>query len=138
MIIEKAALIDNNNIVQNIVQWTEDSHVPPDLNLTAVVIENDTVVSIGWVYDKKTNKFSNPNPYVPPIPTADENKQTAILFLEQTDWAVLPDVSNSSKKPYLTNQAEFITYRNALRKISTDPKEGIISWPTKPVAAWSE
>ena len=137
MTIGKAALIDKDNIVQNLVQWTDDSHVPEDLGLTAIVLDIGTVVNIGWVYDKKTKSFSDPNPFNPPIPTADQNKQTALFLLEQTDWASLPDVANSSKKPFLTNQADFLTYRNALRKIALNPTEGIISWPTKPTASWS-
>jgi len=136
--ISKAALIDNNNIVQNIVQWTDDSHVPSDFNLKAIVLDNSSSVNLGWKYDNKTKTFSDPNPFVPETPTADQNKQTATVLLLQTDWATLPDVSNNSKKPFLLNQSDFLTYRNALRKIATNPVEGIINWPTKPVANWSE
>ena len=138
MTISKAALIDNSNIVQNLVQWTDDSQVPEGSGLTAIVVDETIPVSIGWLYNKKTKTFSDPNPYIPPTPTADQNKQTAVLLLTQTDWAVLPDVVNSSKKPYLTNQADFITYRNNLRKIATNPTEGILTWPVIPTASWSE
>lgn len=136
--ISKAALIDSNNIVQNIVQWTEDSHVPSDFNLTAIVLDNSSPVNLGWKYDNKTKTFSDPNPFVPETPTADQNRQTATALLLQTDWATLPDVSNNSRKPFLLNQSDFLTYRNALRKIATNPVEGIINWPTKPVANWSK
>lgn len=137
MTISKAALIDKDNIVINLVQWTDDSHLPDDSGLTAVEVQENVRVDIGWVYNKTAKTFSDPNP-PPPLPTADENKARANFLLEQTDWTSLPDVANNSKKPFLSNQTEFLTYRNNLRKIAVNPTSGNITWPTPPIANWTE
>jgi hypothetical protein len=79
------------------------------------------------------------NTPVPPLPpTADENKQTAILLLQQTDWTTIFDVADPQlSNPYLVNQSEFITYRNFIRKIAINPVAGNIDWPTQPIEQWS-
>lgn len=77
-------------------------------------------------------------PFVPPIPTAQENKQTAIGKLQETDWTDLSDVSNPQvSNPYLLNKAEFLSYRSAIRGIAVNPVAGNIQWPVKPNEQWS-
>lgn len=64
-------------------------------------------------------------PYVKPIPTAEGNKQTAILLLQQTDWTTIADVGNPEEaNPYLANQAEFIAWRSQIRAIAVNPIDG--------------
>ena len=79
--------------------------------------------------------------YVPPppyIPTADDNKQTAINLLSQTDWATIADVADPKiSNPYLTNQQEFYDFRNIVRPIAINPVAGDINFPTMPTATWS-
>lgn len=80
--------------------------------------------------------------YVPPPPpdppTAEQNKNKAIRLLEETDWAATDDVGNPQvANPYLVNQAEFLSYRSALREIAVNPVAGDIQWPTKPTEQWS-
>lgn len=58
-----------------------------------------------------------------------QNKTQAKRLLEETDWSQLADVN-------LTNQADFTTYRAALRAIVLDPPIAAV-WPDKPVAIWS-
>lgn len=78
--------------------------------------------------------------YVPPppyVPTAEDNKQTATQLLQATDWTTIADVGNPQlSNPYLANQGEFITYRNAVRQYAVYPQAGNINWPTAPTENW--
>lgn len=77
-----------------------------------------------------------PPPIVPP--TADQNKQSAMNRLQETDWTATDDVGNPQRaNPYLVNQSEFFTYRSAVREIAVNPVAGVLQWPTKPVEQWS-
>lgn len=76
-----------------------------------------------------------------PLPPTDEQlmevcKQTASSILYNTDWTSIPDVANPTNNPYLTNQAEFIAYRNVIRGYAVNPVPNP-TWPTPPVAQWS-
>jgi hypothetical protein len=68
--------------------------------------------------------------YVPPapyVPTADDNKATAVSLLQQTDWTTIGDVGNSAmSNPYLANQAEFIAWRSKVRAIAVTPVAGTL------------
>lgn len=54
----KAALIDNQNNVANVIVW-DDTCTAPD-GTTAVVLEDAAVVAPGWSY--VDGKFVNPIP----------------------------------------------------------------------------
>ena len=84
-------------------------------------------------------KWTEANTPVPPSPpTADQNKQTAINLLKQTDWTTIPDVSDPTKSnPYLSNVNDFVTYRNAVRQYAINPVAGDITWPTLPQEVWT-
>ena len=79
--------------------------------------------------------------YVPPppyVPTSEDNKTIAVNLLTQTDWTTIPDVADSKiSNPYLTNQTEFIAFRNQVRPIAINPVAGNINFPTMPTAIWS-
>lgn len=76
-------------------------------------------------------------PLPPTPPTEGENKTTASHLLSATDWTTIADVSNAQlSNPYLGNQAEFITYRNAVRQYAVYPVAGNIDWPTVPTENW--
>jgi hypothetical protein len=80
-------------------------------------------------------EYVSPPPYVP---TAEDNKNTAVNLLTQTDWTTIPDVADPAlSNPYLTNQAEFITFRNQVRPIAINPTPGNLTWPTQPTPSWS-
>jgi len=78
--------------------------------------------------------------YVAPVRppnTAEANKSIASQLLADTDWAMTPDVADATlSNPYLTNKADFVVYRNALRAIVISPTAGDLSWPSKPTANW--
>lgn len=72
-----------------------------------------------------------------PVPTAEENKATAMSYLVGTDWVNQPDVTNPDINPHLLNHAEFITYRSQIRAIAVSPVAGDLTWPTEPTPQWS-
>ena len=76
-------------------------------------------------------------PYVAPVPTASDNKATASGLLSATDWTSIADVGNPINSPYLTNQAEFLAYRNIIRGIAVNPTAGNLVWATQPIEIWS-
>ena len=94
----------------------------------------DTIVA--YEYNYIENVYV---PYVAPIPTASDNKSTASSLLTATDWTTIADVSNpQTANPYLSNQAEFIAYRNVVRNMAVYPVEGNLTWPVVPTENWSK
>lgn len=84
----------------------------------------------------KWTEANTPKP--PEPPTAEENKNTAVFLLQQTDWTTIPDVSDPAKSnPYLSNANDFVTYRNAVRQYAVYPVAGYITWPTVPQEVWT-
>lgn len=61
----KAALVNAFNTVENVIVW-DDTCVCPD-GLIAIVLEDDAVVSIGWVHNPD-DTFTDPNPPPPELP----------------------------------------------------------------------
>ena len=64
------------------------------------------------------------------------NKATASQLLTNTDWTSIADVGSPSNNPYLSNQSEFIAYRNTIRAIAVYPPAGEIVWATPPTEVW--
>jgi hypothetical protein len=84
----------------------------------------------------KYDEAMAPKPPVPP--TADQNKSTAIVLLQQSDWTQIPSVSDPAlSNPYLANKNEFDVYRNAVRQYAVNPVAGNITWPTLPQEVWT-
>jgi hypothetical protein len=99
----------------------------------------DDVVADQFWYNPD-NQLIVPNlpPPPPPPPTAEQNKQTAIGLLQETDWATIPDVADPNiSNPYLTNQQAYFDYRNTVRAYTINPVAGNIDWPTQPTPIWS-
>lgn len=77
-------------------------------------------------------------PVPPSPPTAEENKQTAIILLQQSDWTQIPSVSDPAlSNPYLANKNAFDIYRNSVRQYALNPVAGDITWPTLPQEVWT-
>jgi hypothetical protein len=74
----------------------------------------------------------------PAPPTAEQNKETAVTKLQETDWATIPDVADPIKSnPYLSNAQDFVVYRNAVRQYAVYPAAGDINWPAVPQEVWT-
>ena len=64
-------------------------------------------------------------------------KNQASKLLYETDWTTIADVADPAKSnPYLTNQAEFVSYRSDVRKLAVNPVANPV-WPVLPTAQWS-
>lgn len=57
------------------------------------------------------------------------NKEKASKLLAETDWTVLPDVTN------LSNKDDFVAYRLTLRSIAVNPTVDAV-FPEKPTTIW--
>jgi hypothetical protein len=67
-----------------------------------------------------------------------QNKETATQLLYGTDWTTIPDVANpATSNPYLSNSADFVTYRNELRSIAVNPPVTVSTWPVPPEEVWA-
>jgi hypothetical protein len=96
---------------------------------------NDEIVADKYFYNMTTSQFE-----ITPLhlPTAEENKQQAIGLLQQTDWTTIADVADPAlSNPYLTNQLEFIQYRNLIRPYTINPVSGNLDWGVCPTPIWS-
>jgi hypothetical protein len=86
------------------------------------------------------NGWTNVTGNWPPPPTDSDLiaqcKSTASQLLYQTDWTTIPNVSDPTNNPYLTNAQDFVTYRNVVRKYAVNPVANP-TWPTQPTAVWS-
>ena len=63
-----------------------------------------------------------------------KNKAQATALLQATDWSVNADVTTGTHK--LTNQADFIAYRNAVRAIAVNPPTTPATFPAVPTDTW--
>jgi hypothetical protein len=121
---------------------------PSQNNLVVEVAENEFEVAnpLYWVdcpdtivayqYQYIDNEFV---PYTAPVevPTAEENKSTAVSLLQATDWTQIPSVSDPAlSNPYLSNKLAFDQYRNEVRQYAVYPVAGNITWPTVPTENW--
>ena len=67
-----------------------------------------------------------------------QNKTTAVSLLSATDWTCTIDIADIQySNPYLTNQADFLTYRSAVRAIAVNPPTTPAVFPTEPTEQWS-
>lgn len=71
------------------------------------------------------------------VPSADQNKQTALDLLNRTDWVNQPDVYDPANTPHLLNRSEFLEYRATVRVVAVSPTDGDLNWPPEPTAVWS-
>jgi hypothetical protein len=101
--------------------------------------QNEDITTLpSWV-DCCLAAWTVANTPVPPSPpTAENNKQTAISLLQQTDWTQIPSVSDPAlSNPYLANKNAFDIYRNDVRQYALNPVSGDITWPTMPHEVWT-
>jgi len=128
-------IIDIKNIYPNIhaVQWIDDTGWIEYINSP-----NETITDIFQFqlcidqWNIENNKIK-----IEYINTKEDNKQLASILLSSTDWTMASDITNSTNSPYLTNQSEFIIYRNEIRKMAINPIEGNLIWAEIPKSVWT-
>jgi len=64
------------------------------------------------------------------------NKATASSLLAGTDWTTIADIGLPTANPRLSNQDQFIAYRQVIRQIAVYPPAGEVVWPTAPTEVW--
>jgi len=70
--------------------------------------------------------------------TQEQNKTAASALLSATDWTAIPSVADPAQSnPHLTNQAEFIAWRNQVRSIAITPPTTPATFPAQPTEQWS-
>ena len=99
------------------------------LNPTVVTISNDIA------YDADGNEVAYDLAAVQNQALLDQCKTTASALLYDTDWTTIADVANPVNSPYLANQADFIIYRNQVRKLAVTPVADPV-FPPKPDQVW--
>lgn len=66
------------------------------------------------------------------------NTNNAKALLSATDWTAIASVANpKDSQPYLTNQADFLSYRSSVRAIAVNPPAVPATFPTVPKPTWS-
>lgn len=109
-------------------QFLPFTATPTDPMPYGVEIYNDCVAGL----------YGEVKPYIVPVPTAEQNKSTAVSLLQATDWATRGSVSDPAiSNPYLTNQDAFFAYQNTVRQYAINPVAGNITWPTLPQEVWT-
>lgn len=86
-------------------------------------------------YDANGNEVQYDLPTVQNQALLDQCKATASALLYDTDWTTIADVANPVNSPYLANQADFIIYRNQVRKLAVTPVTDPV-FPPKPDQVW--
>jgi len=67
-----------------------------------------------------------------------QNSAQAQTLLSATDWTAIASVADPAvSTPHLTNQAEFLSYRSAVRAIGVNPPTTPATFPTVPTATWA-
>lgn len=97
---------------------------------------NDPEHPLNWVYTVEVAELTPEEIQEMHDAQAAQNQQTASNLLYKTDWTTIPDITSQLNDPYLTNQDEFLIYRNAIRKIAVNPTWDAV-FPEQPVAKWS-
>lgn len=131
-------------------QWADAEHTAINCNVdfddigtvpfTANPLDTSNPSSVE-IYDQcVAGDYGPVAEYVPPppyVPTAEDNKATAVSLLQATDWTQIPSVSDPSlSNPYLSNKLAFDQYRNDVRQYAVYPVGGNVTWPVAPTENW--
>tara|TARA_R110000822_G_scaffold63812_1_gene156800 strand:+ start:608 stop:1060 length:453 start_codon:yes stop_codon:yes gene_type:complete len=127
-------------IFECVVKYNEfDYEMPVGVN----PIDQYSHIQELWINGNKGDygiitEYEPPAPTPVYIPTAEDNKQSATIALQQTDWITIADVGNPAmSNPFLSNQDEFIAYRNEVRQYAVYPVDGNVNWPVVPQEVWT-
>jgi hypothetical protein len=108
------------------------------INISQAIIQlyPQVVTIVGNIaYDVQGNEVAYDLQLVTEQAQKNECKATASSLLYDTDWTTIADVANPVNSPYLANQADFIIYRNQVRKLAVTPVTDPV-FPPKPDQIW--
>ena len=128
-------MVQNNCMYVN-VYLPYDSQTQKLVPATPYIQVDDPTQPLNWVYTVEVAELTPEEIQQMHDSQAAQNQATASQLLYATDWTTIPDVINPANNPYLTNQAEFLAYRNTVRKIAVNPTWDAV-FPTQPTATWS-
>lgn len=123
---DRYAIIDGINVVNVIDYSSPPSNPPPGFPQNYIAVQSDTA-GPGWTYENGV--FTAPPPPPPSPMTIEDVICQAEGLLVSSDWSVLPDVT-------LSNAADWVSYRAALRAIRLNPTLDP-AWPVCPPANWA-
>ena len=129
-------MVENNCMYVNVF-LPYDFQTQKLVPATPYIQVDDPTQPLNWVYTVEVAELTPEEIQQMHDTLATQNQATASQLLYATDWTTIPDVINPENNPYLTNQAEFLAYRNTVRKIAVDPTWDAV-FPTQPTATWSK
>ncbi len=129
-------MVQNNCMYVNVF-LPYDSQTQKLVPATPYIQIDDPAQPLNWVYTVEVAELTPEQIQQMHDNQAAQNQATASQLLYATDWTTIPDVTSSLNDPYLTNQADFLIYRNAIRKIAVNPTWDAV-FPEQPVATWAK
>jgi hypothetical protein len=143
-------VIDTSSVSNTIhaIQWNEDKGEieyipdpvsgikPPNEPITSTD-EIDSLETLKSLWQAEHDKYQEYLTTVEYNPKR-MNKTIARKILNQTDWVEMPSVTDTSTKPFLTNKAEFDSYRARIRALLVDAPDTLYEFPAIPSPVWQK
>ena len=128
--------ITTGNTLASVIDATQPTYDPA----TQICTQNDNptlidgVWTLGWTITEMTPEQQAA--YIANLQA--QTSATAQQLLSATDWTAIASVADPAvSTPHLTNQAEFLAYRSAVRAIGVNPPTTAPVFPKVPTATWS-
>ena len=101
------------------------------------ILVADPEKPLDWVYTVQVQDMTPEQLAAYQASIAAQIGAQAQALLSSTDWTTIPSVADSQQSnPYLTNQAEFISWRSQVRAIAISPTYTSVI-PPQPKDTWS-
>ena len=101
------------------------------------ILVADPTKPLDWVYTVQVEQMTPEQIAAYQASVAAQIGAQAQSLLSSTDWTTIPSVADPAQSnPYLTNQAEFISWRSQVRAIAVTPEYTSVI-PAQPAQAWS-
>lgn len=101
------------------------------------ILVADPEKPLDWVYTVQVEQMTAEQLAAYQASVAAQIGAQAQALLSSTDWTTIPSVADPAQSnPYLTNQAEFISWRSQVRAIAVTPEYTSVI-PAMPAQAWS-
>jgi len=101
------------------------------------ILVADPTKPLEWVYTVKVEQMTAEQLAAYQASVAAQIGAQAQALLSSTDWTTIPSVADPAQSnPYLTNQAQFISWRSQVRAIAITPTYTSVI-PAQPAQVWS-